>query len=237
MNGQNDFDELKDFFKTGRRLSYQKNELIIRAGEAPRGVYLIGKGIIKIYALSRHGDEHIHHFFGPGDFFPMTWVFRDNTRNLYYSCVEPVEVLLVPKKQFLSFVLQNEIILLKMMEEVTQRYIRYAGRIENLLYSDARERAAYRLLSLVNRFGQASTDGLVLNASITHEDMAHSLNMTRETFSRALSRFQRQGVVGYDAQHRLVIKDVTALVKIIGPDEVEHMWPQLMKYVIEQSPA
>src|SRR5579884_1834547 len=234
MNGQDQFKDLKEYFKTGRRLQFQKNELILRAGEVPRGVYLIDSGIIKIYALSRHGNEHIHHFFGAGDFFPMTWIFRDFTRNLFYECVEPVTVWLVPKQDFQDFVLKNDRILLKMLEEVVQRYLRYSGRIENLLYSDARERSAYRLLSLANRFGKKTAAGIVIKASITHEDMAHSLNMTRETFSRALARFQQSGIVAYDKNRCLVIKDLPALINIIGYDESIYMWPNLMKFTIDK---
>ncbi|GAC1499375.1 MAG: hypothetical protein NVS1B10_02000 [Candidatus Saccharimonadales bacterium] len=221
--------KLRDIFsQTGRSLSYQKNEIILRAGDRPQGVYLIESGIIKIYTLTKQNTEHVTHFFGTGDFFPVIWLFRGHTRNVYYQALEPVKLKVVPRDVFKEYVTENQHITLELLEEMVKRYERYAGRIENLLYSDARERCAYRLLSLGNRFGTKTPDGIVINAIITHEDLARSLNMTRETFGRALSRMQSRGIITYDHEHHIVIKDLDTLVKIIGQDETRNTWPLLL---------
>ena len=73
-------EQLRALFHGGRQLKYQKNETILRARETPRGVYLIESGVIKIYSLSKRRDEHVHHIFGPGDFFPIVWPFRRSIR-------------------------------------------------------------------------------------------------------------------------------------------------------------
>lgn len=230
MQASDDSDQLKAFFQTGRRLQYQKNELILRAGDEPQGVYLIESGIIKIYALTRQGNEHVTHFFGPGDIFPLIWLFRGQMRSVYYEALELVTVRIVPRDDFMDFVMQNQDITFEMLEEMVRRYLRYAGRIENLLYSDARERCAYRLLSLANRFGIHTPEGLVIDATITHEDLARSVNMTRETFGRSLARLQRRNIIGYD-EHHILIKDLGALVNIIGRDETQATWPELMQHI------
>jgi CRP/FNR family transcriptional regulator len=224
-------DKLKALFQEGRSRSYQKNEIIIRAEDDPQGVYFIETGLLKIYSLTKQGDEHVTHFFGPGDFFPMIWIFRDQMRNVYYEAIEPVTVRIISKSSFLSLVNKNQDVMFELLEEMVQRYLRYAGRIDNLLYSDARERCAFRLLSLANRFGQKTPEGTVINANITHEDMAHSINMTRETFGRSLGRLQKRGVISYDDQHHLVVKDLMSLVNTIGQDESTIMWPDLMKFI------
>lgn len=224
---------IRDFFRTGRRVHYQKNEYILRAGDEPRGVYLIESGLLKIYALSKQGNEHVTHFFGAGDFFPIIWLFRGQMRNVYYQALEPMSLWIVPKDEFMGFISKNQPVMREMLDEMVLRYLRYAGRIENLLYSDARERCAYRLLSLASRFGQPGVDGqLIINAIITQQDLAHSLNMTRETFGRAMSRFHKRGVISYDAKRHIIINDLGFLIRIIGKDEVETQWPALLKLAI-----
>ncbi len=223
--------KLKAMFHSGKQLDYQKNEIILRANDTPRGVYLIGSGMIKIYSLTKQADEHVHHFFGPDDFFPMIWTFRGFMRNVYYETLEPTKIWLVPHETFIEFISNNRDVMFELLEEMVDRYRLYAGRIDNLLYSDARERCTYRLLGLANRFGLKTDDHLVINATITHEDLAHSINMTRETFGRSLGRLQRKNIIGYDRRHRLVIKDLPALINIIGRDETETMWPELMRFV------
>jgi CRP-like cAMP-binding protein len=224
--------ELKAFFKKGRLQRYHKGSIILYSGEVPSGVYYIESGVIKIYALTKDGQEHIHHFFGPGDFFPMTWIFQGYTRNLFYQPIEKVTIRVVPREDFLAFVMKNRHNLMEVLDEMVLRYIRYSGRTDNLLYTDARERCAYRLLSLANRFGQATKEGLKITAPITQEDMAHSLSMTRETFGRVLNRFQARGIIAHD-DHHIVIKDLKPLIKIIGEDETKSVWPGLSKYLVE----
>lgn len=228
-----DSEQLKAFFRTGHKRQYQKNELILLAGEEPPGVFLIESGLIKIYIIDKYGNEHITHFFGAGDFFPVMWLLRGDVRNSNYRALEPVTVWVAPQEKLMNLIMDSKEILAEMLNEMTERYLRYAGRIENLLYTDARERCAYRLLSLGNRFGLATKEGLVINASITQEDMARSVNMTRETFGRCLSRFQQKDQIGYDDDRHIIIKDVAALIKIIGREEAESTWPDLMKFVID----
>lgn len=222
-------EKLRALFRSGQELKYPKNSTVIRAGEVPRGVYLIESGLIKVYSLSKQGVEHVHHFFGPGELFPIIWPFRRGSRRMYYVTLAPSTFLVVPKETFRTFVNANLEAMNDLVEELVDRYHLYTGRIDNLLYSDARERCAYRLLSLANSFGTKTKNGFVINALITHEDLAHSINMTRETFGRCVSRFQQKGIIGYDTEHHFIIKDLPALSTIIGKDETEAMWPQLMR--------
>lgn len=224
--------KLKALFLSGKQLTYQKNETILRARETPRGIYMIETGVIKIYSLSKHHNEHIHHIFGPSDFFPIIWAFRNSIRSLYYETLSPTTVRLIPRETFQKFIHSHPEAMSELLNELIDRYNLYTGRIDNLLYSDARERSAYRLLSLANRFGVKIKEGLMIDASITHLDLAHSINMTRETFGRTLSRLQQKSIIGYDDQHRIVITDLTALMQIIGIDEVEAMWPDLKQYAL-----
>ncbi len=223
-------EKLKTLFLSGRQLDYQKNETILRARETPRGVYLIESGVIKIYSLSKQGNEHVHHFFGPGDFFPIIWPFRRSIRSMYYETLSPVKLWLIPREAFRDFISGNPDVMSDLLEELIDRYHLYTGRIDNLLYSDARERGAYQLLSLANRFGIKTGDGIVIDAPITHEDIAHSINMTRETFGRTIARLQQTAVIGYDDRRRIVIKDLSSLAHIIGEDETEAMWPDLKQF-------
>lgn len=225
-------EKLKALFRSGRQLNYKKNLTILRPGEMPRGVQLIESGMIKVYSLSRHGDEHIHHFFGPGDFFPVIWLFREGIRNMFYETLSPTTTLLVEREAFKDFITENPKVTYEVLEEMVDRYHMFSGRIDNLLYSDALERTAHRLLSLANRFGAETKEGIVIDVSITHEDMAHSISTTRETFGRCLGRLQQRGLINYDGQHHIVVTDMPALIRIIGKQEVEAMWPDLLQYAI-----
>lgn len=233
MDSSGQSEQLRAFFRSGSKRQYHKNETILRTGAEPAGIYFIESGLIKIFVNDKNGVEHITHFFGDGDFFPLVWFFRPTAQTRNYQTLEPTVVWVVSTEKFREFIFGSKDILYEMVEEMVDRYIRYRGRIENLLYSGARERTAYRLLSLANRFGQPVDGAMVIKASITQEDLARSLNMTRETLGRCLSRFASRGFIAYDGDHHIILKDLGALVKIIGHYETETTWPELMKYIID----
>lgn len=231
MRAADKSEQLRVLFHSGRRRNYKKNDTILRPDDIPDGVYLIEDGFIKIYSINKRGTQHVHHFFGSGDFFPMAWTLTGRRRHLFYEAISPVTIRLIERQEFWDLINSNLDVVVELLEEMVDRFLLYAGRLDNLLYSDARERCAYRLLSLANRFGAQTDAGLVIDAAITHEDLAHSINMTRETFGRCLNGFQRRGIVDYDQQRRIVIKDLPALIKKVGHTEVETMWPALFRFM------
>ncbi len=225
-------EELKDLFRDGKQVTYNKGDTILRARETPRGVYLIEEGVIKMYSLSRQGNEHVLDFFGPGDLFPIIWPFRRSVRSMYYESISPARLWLIPRDTFREFIAKNPDVMSEVLERLVDRYHLYVGRIDNLLYSDARERTVYRLMSMASRFGVSTNAGIMIDALITHEDLAHSVNMTRETFGRTMARLHQRGLIAYDDNRHIVIRDLSGLAGVIGRDEATAMWPELMRYAI-----
>ena len=225
-------EKLRALFRSGKRFDYHKNETILRARETPRGVYIIEEGIVKMYSLSKEGNEHVLDFFGPGDILPIIWPFRHTVRSMYYEAITKAALTMIPRETFREVIAKSPDVMSAVFGSLVDRHHRYIVRIDNLIYSDALERSAYLILSLADRFGVKSAKGITIDAQITHENLGRALSMTRETFGRTLSRLQRRGMIGHDAQRHIVITDLTGLSRIIGREESEAIWPDLMEYAI-----
>lgn len=223
--------QLFDYFHTGRRLEFQKGEIVLRAGDEPSGVYLIETGYIKTYSLSKEGNEHTHLVYHPGEIFPIMWIMVDAVRNVYYQAIAPTTVWIVPKQDFKEFITQNNQMAVALLQQTTDMFRLYAGRIDNLLYSNSYERTAYRLLSLMDRMGKQVDGKWLIRAPVTHQDIASSVNLTRETVSRCMERMRRKGFISHDEQRRIVLEDIAGIMKIIGYDDAVGMWPHLAAYV------
>lgn len=222
--------ELFNYFYSGRKLRFDKGEILLRAGETPRGVYLIETGYVKAYSLAKDGTEHTYVMYEPGDIFPVIWIIKDAVRNVYYQATAPATVWIVPKDEFKDFVSKSAQVAMILLEQTTDMFRLYAGRLDNLMYSNSYERTAYRILSVMDRLGRQVGDEWIITAPITHQDIASSVNLTRETVSRCMQRLKRKGYIESTGDRHLVIKDVNGLMKIIGVDEAIGMWPNLAKY-------
>lgn len=86
----------------------------------------------------------------------------------------------------------------------------YTQRIQTLEFRTARERIIAELLYLSERFGVRSGTEVLIDAPITHQDIADSINMTRETASRALELLFKEGLMG-QKDHLFTVLDVHKL--------------------------
>jgi CRP/FNR family cyclic AMP-dependent transcriptional regulator len=80
----------------------------------------------------------------------------------------------------------------------------------NLEYRTVRERLVSFLLTMAERFGEISKEGTIINVPLRHQDIASSINASRETASRELSNLERRGWIETKRSH-IVLKDVASL--------------------------
>ncbi len=69
----------------------------------------------------------------------------------------------------------------------------YTQRIQTLEYRSARERIIAEIIYLAKRFGKEHGKAIIIDAPITHQDIADSISMNRETASRALESLFEEG--------------------------------------------
>lgn len=193
--------ELGQIFK-GPYRQYQKRQVIIGAGENPAGVFLIDEGYVKVYSIAENGSLRVHIFYGAGDVFPLIWALRAERRQVFYEAMTDLRVLQMPREKFQEITQGNLDAAIALNQKLVDMFRLYADRLENLEHSSAPQKVAYRLTSLVDRFGS----GGVLAAPFTHQDIADSLHISRETVSRAIEHLARQGII-QTTDHRIEIVD------------------------------
>jgi len=86
----------------------------------------------------------------------------------------------------------------------------YTQRIQTLEFRSARGRIVAELLYLAERFGRYVASGILIDAPITHQDIADSINMNRETASRALELLSDEELVGQE-DHFFIVRDLPKL--------------------------
>jgi CRP-like cAMP-binding protein len=79
-----------------------------------------------------------------------------------------------------------------------------------LAYRTVRERLVSFLLTMEGRFGQETPDGIIINVPLRHQDIASSINASRETASRELAFLERKGLIT-NKQLFIIIKDKKGL--------------------------
>jgi CRP/FNR family transcriptional regulator len=93
---------------------------------------------------------------------------------------------------------------------VTEMYRIHSERILNLEYRSVRERLVSFLLTMSGRFGKETEEGLIIEVPLRHQDIASSINASRETARRELAALERKNLIVTKRSH-ILLKDVPAL--------------------------
>lgn len=208
------FAALTELFESGTKLSYRKGEYVIRPGEAPNNIYYIQEGLIKAYNISKYGEENLLIIRKSQEVFPLIWALTGQERDIIYQAISPSVLWRIDRDKYLDFMHTHPGAMLPILDMVTEMYRIHSERLLNLEYRTVRERLVSFLITMSGRFGKETEAGLVIDVPLRQQDIASSINASRETASRALSSLEKRGLIS-TKQFYITLKDVDALSALL----------------------
>src|SRR5476649_1118552 len=202
-------------FSDGKLMQFSSGQTIINGLDEPEGVYLIKQGFVKAHSVSQAGQGNLLLIHEAGEFIPLPWALDgQHTTGLFYEAMTDVTVLRVSKDKLRSAMGHNSWLSQEVMKQAVNIITVYTQRIQTLEFRTARGRIIAELLNLAERFGEGHGKEVFINAPITHQDIADSINMTRETASRALELLFEEGLMG-QKDHLFTVRDLPRLQKAL----------------------
>jgi CRP/FNR family cyclic AMP-dependent transcriptional regulator len=183
------------FHDHGTKYTYKKGEFIIRPGEVPSGVFFIESGLVKAYDITKYGEENLLIIRREGEMFPLIWAITGQERSVIYEAIVPTSAWELSRDSFLDHVKASPESLAPLLDMTLEMYRIHSERILNLEYRSVRERLISFLLTMSNRFGKKTPEGLLINVPLRHQDIASSINASRETTTRELTALERKGLL------------------------------------------
>lgn len=189
---------------------FERGALLFSEGDACTGLFLVASGKIRIFKLSPAGREQVLAVEETGSSFAELPVFDGGNYPASASALEDSEVLFISRKDFQNFCREHPEVALKVIAVVGSRLRRLVGIIEDLSFTTIRERLIALILRLTQSTGTTSKEGVHVELTKTHQDLAAELGTVRELVSRNLSRLQAEGFLEVDGR-RIIVKDLAGL--------------------------
>jgi len=196
------------FLKSGQTHRFKKSEFVFRAGDATHHVYLLLRGRVKIYQPSSVGKEVILWFCFGGELFGLAEAARGGERVVSAQACDETEILSIRQEHFTEFLLQHPHTALLIVQVLACRLRVLGDVVINLISDDVRTRILKMLLQLGARCGTPHEQGLRLNLSLTHQEIADMIGTTRQTVTTTLGQLEREGMITTD-HHVISIIDKT----------------------------
>lgn len=188
-------DKLIELFKKGTKLTYSKGEYIIRPGESPGGVYYIDSGLVKAFVITKYGEENLLQIRKNHEIFPLIWSITGEDIGVIYQALSATTVWRLSADEYNQALRAQPEIILPFVDIIIEMYRLHSARIMGLQYRTVRERLVSFLLTMESRFGEKSDDGIIINVPLRHQDIASSINASRETTTRELIALEKKGLV------------------------------------------
>lgn len=204
---------LRQLFERGTELSYKKGEFIIRPGESLSGIFYIISGVVKAFDITKYGEENLLIIRKQDEVFPLIWAITGQERQIIYQTLAPTTLMKITRETFSAAIKDNPDLLAPIMDMVVEMYRIHSERILNLEYRTVRERLVSFLLTMSKRLGVEQHGLFVFEVPLKQQDIASSINSTRETTSRELTLLEKHGLISIKKSH----------ITILNRDKLESM--------------
>jgi len=174
---------------------YRKHETIFREGDPGEKFYVIISGSVAVVRVNADGRETILSLLRPNDFFGEMSIFDTAVRSASVRTVSPSGVAHIEREDFLSLLERTPRMGRMLVVALAERLRSANALIASATTRDIRARLATLLLSLAERFGEATEDGTRISVRLTNQEMANMIGTTRETVNRTLNRLWDEHVI------------------------------------------
>jgi len=201
--------EEKDLLKIARlgtRQKYKRGNIVVLEQESGAALFVIISGKVKVVRMDEEGREVILSLFGPGEFFGEMSLLDGMARSASVVATMKAELFMLHRRDFLELLHQYPMVATSLLAELAMRLRKADMQIKSLSLKDAAGRVANVLLILSDDIGVFRKGKVEIEDLPLQQDIANMAGTSRETVSRMLHQFIREGQVSLRG-NKLTIND------------------------------
>jgi len=187
--------ELKDISKRLIVKNYDKNETIFFEDDTNQYMYIILKGKVKVLKTTGEGKDVILAMHHAGDFFGEVSLINGKTTPASVVAMEDSQLAIISRSEFHSILLSHQKVLQNLLEILSEKLRTAWDTIKLLTFNNASQRLRMLFFMLSNEHGSNTDEGTILNIRLSHQEIADMTGMTRETVTRVIDKWQKEGEI------------------------------------------
>ncbi|MDD5543732.1 MAG: Crp/Fnr family transcriptional regulator [Acidobacteriia bacterium] len=184
---------------------YSKNQIVFLEEEAGQYMYLVKRGQVKVTKMADNGKERILTIHKEGDSFGELSLLDNSAVPATVTAMSPAIIWCMSKPDFLSVVLNNHRVMLKVVQVLSKELRKAWSQIQLLTILDAESRIRTTLIKLSQESGIPTTSGVQIRFRLTHQEIGDMAATSRETVTRFLTVCQKHKVLSFDGNNSIVL--------------------------------
>jgi len=189
------------------RRQFAKGQVVLFEEDTAHYMYIIFFGKVRVVQMSDEGKERLLAIHKRNDFFGEMALFDGKTAPATVVAMEETEIGLLSKESFEKHLLKNDKILHQFLNMLCLRLRESWLMLKIMSFADAEQRVRAVLKDLTRLYGVTDQRGVLVTMKLTHRDIANFASVSRETVSRLLSRFTKDGEIEILDKKYILIKN------------------------------
>lgn len=169
---------------------------------------IIRSGNVKVTSQAADGTEILFALRGADEVMGEEGVLMEEPRSATVTAITEISGLLVRAEELLRFVREQDL-WPAMYRATVRRRRQIEGRLM-LSRLDVRHRLVRWLLELATEVGEDTDDGMVIESTLSQQDLAARIGASRDAVAIELRKLRERGLVT-TARRRIVLHDLAAL--------------------------
>ena len=197
--------------RAGVRCTVKKGEGVFFQGDPHTGVWIVESGRVRTYYAGPSGREITLAYWSPGHFVGGPEVFGRGRHIWSADALEDAELLFLSGMSIRSLVCEIPDVAIAVIQGLVAKGKCYSAVIQMLGARTVSERLRQLMLILADTHGRSEGASIVIERSITYEQIASIVGATRQWVTQSLDKLQAEGAV------QVSRKEIT----ILDPERLE----------------
>jgi CRP/FNR family transcriptional regulator len=185
--------------------NYKKNQIILDEEETNEFMYIIIRGKVKIARVGMDGKETILSLHGSGEFFGELSLIDGKTTPATVFALDNSHVAIISRGHFYSLLYTQHKVLENLLRILVSRLRDSWNKIQMLTFHNAADRVKLLLRMLADNLGEETDRGTILTVKLIHQDIADMTGLTRETVTRVLDRYVKNGEIKIHGNKHIIL--------------------------------
>ena len=210
--------DLEHLLQAAHRKQLQAGEFFFLQGDPAENMYVLLEGRVKLSQSGPDGDQVLIRVITPVSVFALVAITTASNYLVTAQAAEDSLALYWTRHELMDFVLRTPQMAHNAMRIMAERLQDIQERFRQVTTERVERRLVYTLFRLAAQAGKKVDQGVLIDLTLTRQDLAEMSGTTLYTVSRMLSSWEKQGLV-IAGREQVIIRNPHGLARILG-DEV-----------------
>lgn len=187
--------ETSPFRHCSKEVFLPAETLLFQQEEHHPYVYLVLEGRVRVFLLSPMGSERHLFIVGAGHILGEAAVWTNEMCAYSASTSSSVRVLQIPKNSFQSVVLNEEVLVQKLIRSLSEKQSALLLQTKLMSFADVETRVLTMLRQLATAYGTETKKGVMIAIPFTHQELAYVVGSSRVSVSYVMNDLCEKGII------------------------------------------